>query len=144
MDRARIAGLLVASLVVPLGTHAAVSESQVSILGRYSAVTESEWSVDLDIEADGAATYTFYSWEAGSRFSAKRSVTEARWELKGSLLMMSFPESALENTVTYKVAECLSYEVFGGQGCSLGLNPVSNEMHSRYSQPLWNSVGDSP
>src|SRR5438105_4107788 len=36
-------------------------------LGRYAAVTESEWSLDLELKKNGRATLTVASWEPGQR-----------------------------------------------------------------------------
>jgi hypothetical protein len=138
MNRLRPICVIVASLWVSTA-QPATSEAQESLQGQYSAVTESEWDIELEIGAGGLATYTHVFWEAGKSATATRNAVEARWELKEEHLTLTFTESESVKTVVYRIIPCLSYETFGGKGCSAGLSPVSNEMSGSYWQPLWNA-----
>jgi hypothetical protein len=121
------------------GTFAA-PEAPASILGRYKAVTESEWQLELELRTQGSAIYTLSNWEPGkSATTTSRTEVKARWELKDGVLSITFAGSTPEQSVSYEVSECLSYRSFGGTKCSPGLRPISNGMGRQYSQPLWNA-----
>src|SRR5262245_29329251 len=108
--------------------------------GTYKAVTESEWQLELKLERDGGAIYTFLDWEPGKSSTATRSTTvKGRWGRDGNVVTVSFSGADAGKVVVYELAECLSYQAFGSKGCSFGLKPVRNTMLNGYWQPVWNS-----
>ena len=139
----RLASLLVSAIFIPnLGQAASAAAGASSLApGTYTAVTESEWNIELKLEGDGQAVYTLSSWEPGKSATATKSSTvKGRWSLKGDMITVSFDGVDSGKSVIYRVTECLSYQLFGLKGCSLGLNPVTNTMTRSYSQPLWSAA----
>jgi hypothetical protein len=117
----------------------AASDMQTAILGRYKAVTESEWQLELDLKTHGTAIYTLSNWEPGqSAKTTHKTQVKAQWVLKDGFLSITFAGSKPDQSVEYEVSSCLSYKSFGGTKCSPGLRPISNGMGRQYSQPLWN------
>jgi hypothetical protein len=113
--------------------------------GTYKAVTESEWHLELKLEQDGGAIYTFSSWEPGkASTTTKSNSVRGRWSRDGNVVTMSFSGADSGKTVVYELTECLSYQLFGLTGCSSGLKPVKNTMSRSYSQPVWNSSAFNP
>ena len=117
----------------------AAADTHDSILGRYKAVTESEWQLELNLKTHGIAIYTLSNWERGqSAETTHKTEVKARWALKAGVLSITFAGSKVDQRVEYEVLSCLSYKSFGGAKCSPGLRPISNGMGRQYSQPLWN------
>jgi hypothetical protein len=139
MSRSVSTGLVATLFLAVASGGFAASDTQGSIPGRYKAVTESEWQLELDLKADGTAIYTLSNWKPGQ--SAKithKTEVKAHWVLKEGVLSIALAGSKPDQSVEYEVSSCLSYKSFGGTKCSPGLRPISNGMGRQYSQPLWN------
>jgi hypothetical protein len=134
------AGLAAVCYLAIAPTNSAAAATNQSILGRYQAVTESEWHLELEIRKKGAAIYTLSSWEPG-KAAAATSKTEvpARWKLRNGILSIVVTGPTADQSVSYEISSCLSHQSFGGSSCSPGLRPVSNGMGPQYWQPLWNA-----
>jgi hypothetical protein len=113
--------------------------------GAYTAVTESEWHVELKLERDGGAIYTFSNWEPGkASTTTRRNTVRGRWSRDGNVVTVIFSGADAGKRVVYEFTECLSYQIFGSKGCSFGLKPVTNTMQNGYWQPVWNSSAFKP
>lgn len=124
----------VSVLVTALACAAAAPDD---ISGRYLAVTETEWALELDLQPDGTALVTSTVWLAGERASTEEvTQTPARWQRSGALLNVTYLDTA-PHVVVYELQPCLSYAAFGGNGCSPGLQPAARNDELQYRLPLW-------
>ena len=133
----RVAGIC---FLATVSVYSSTPELSDSILGRYKAVTESEWNFELELRKEGVAVYTLSSYEADE--SAKlisKTEVQARWNLKGEVLSVTLSGSKPDQVITYDVSACLSYKWFGGSSCSPGLQPTGTGVRQPYVQPLWNA-----
>ena len=76
-------------------THQAGSEGP-SLPGRYTALTESEWTLEVVLEPSGRA-YVEYAWWAGDTREIKS--VPARWTQRGELVEISY--GAVTDTLRY-------------------------------------------
>jgi hypothetical protein len=115
---------LLATLLALLG-----SPTHDEVRGRYEAVTESEYAIEVTLEKDGKAEVVFRSWEPETGAEDYEERLLGTWSLKGAELEVSLKPYG---SVRYAVAPCLSHEEFGGSGCSFGLRPLSSALPEDY------------
>jgi hypothetical protein len=116
--RTSVKPLFMATVFALLLWHRAVPAAEPVVpLGRYSAVTESEWSLDLDLNRNGRATLTVASWDPGERSRAKVKTYFGRWRVQRNNIVVQF--KAGEGVFTYH--DRLSFEEFGRNGGAPGL-----------------------
>jgi hypothetical protein len=126
-------------LFMTTSAYSATPARSDSVLGRYQAVTESEWNLELELRKDGIAIYTLSSYEADEKPRIiSKTETPARWEMKNDVLSVTISDSKSGQVVTYEISACVPYKWFGGNGCSPGLRPFGTGMRQPYVQPLWN------
>jgi hypothetical protein len=104
-------------------------------LGRYSTVTESEWSMNLDLKAEGLVALEVASWEPGESAHAKVDRYSGRWHSEKSDVIVRFKEG--EAILNYHPR--LSFEEFGRTGAAAGLVGVSATVvpHLLVGRSLW-------
>jgi hypothetical protein len=119
---------------------AALAEAPAIPLGRYSAVTESEWSLDLDLKANGLATLRVASWDPGERNRANVYTYPGTWrveedQLRKTNLVVRFKDG--DGVFTYH--ERLSFEEFGRDGSAPGFVGVSATLEPKLlvGRHLW-------
>jgi hypothetical protein len=105
------------SVALLLFQTAALAEAQAIPLGRYSAVTESEWSLDLDLKENGRATLRVESWDPGERKRAKVKTYPGTWRLENTNIVVRFNDG--EGVFIYHPR--LSFQEFGRDGGAPGL-----------------------
>jgi hypothetical protein len=106
----------------------------------YVSAAQSISSIELRLESDGAATYRISSWEGGTTVATPTSDTEeGRWTVDGQMVTVSLSGKNAGKSVVYRMTECLSYQSYGGSGCSFGLQPERNTMSRAFGKPLWNA-----
>jgi hypothetical protein len=115
---------LLAIFLVLLGSG---PEGQVH--GRYEAVTESEYGIEVTLAEGGKAEFVFRSWQPVTGASDYEERLVGAWSLEGEVLDVSLKPYG---SVRYEVSPCLSYEEFGGSGCSFGLRPLSSSLSEDY------------
>lgn len=111
-----------------------------NLAGQYQAVTETEYSITLTLEATGKARFEFMTWEADGSAPERQEALYGTWHrsLDQLTLQFSFGRSA-----TYSIVPCLSYREFGQAGCSPGLSLTNTNLADRYGLRrfgLWNSA----
>ena len=118
-----------------LWSTSALAGPPVIELGRYSAVTESEWSMILALNADGLATLEVASWEPGESAQAKVDRYSGRWHSEKADVVVRFKEG--EAILNYHPR--LSFQEFGRKGSCPGLVGVSATFvrHLLVGRSLW-------
>jgi hypothetical protein len=111
-------------------------------MGNYFAVTTSaRASTELNLSDDGTATYTISSRGSGNTLSStSRDALRGRWELKGDIVTVGFSGDHAGQTLTYRVETCLSYQPFGRNDCSPGLELVESTVPRSFSDRLWSAL----
>jgi hypothetical protein len=109
------------------------------VAGHYRAVTETEYSIDLDLQPEGSAKLEFTTWEADGSAPDERSVFKGTWSLKGKKVLIRLSSGKF---LKYEMVPCLPYTEFGQKGCSAGLRYLGSNLPDRYELNrfgLWNS-----
>lgn len=118
---------------------AAAQASAPSVAGRYQAVTETEYAIELQLIPSGQAQLEFRTWEAdGSQPPTVQRFT-GLWSRRGANVTVQFTTG---RAATFVPVACLSYEEFAQQGCSPGLKLVTTTFPSQYGLQrfgLWRS-----
>ncbi len=109
---------------------AAVANPAPDFYGQYMAVTETEYSITLDLEPSGKAAYRFEVAAVEDDEKDWKESWVGNWSLNGAALRIDFGKHGY---VEYQVTQCLPFNEFGQQGCGLGLRPISTNTKSHYS-----------
>jgi hypothetical protein len=93
VKRVSTSTVLVAILfAILLWKTAVLAEAPAISLGRYSAVTESEWSLDLDLKQNGRAILTVASWDPGERNRAKVTTFSGRRRVEKTNIVVQYKD----------------------------------------------------
>jgi hypothetical protein len=126
-------------LVLPLIIAVASYATSPSVSGRYQAVTETEYAIELKLEPSGRAQLEFRTWEADDSTSSDTERFKGAWSLSGADVMIKLSSG---QSVTFRPVACLSHQEFGQPGCSPGLKLIKTTMADRYGLQrfgLWRS-----
>ncbi|WP_133502031.1 hypothetical protein [Cognatilysobacter terrigena] len=93
--------------------------------GRYVAVTETEYELELVLNPSGDAELKSHEWEPGEYASGPRSRLKGHWSTQKGTVLVAFPSG---KTVSFHVERCLSHSEFGGKGCSPGLKLIKTNL----------------
>ena len=93
--------------------------------GKYVAVTETEYELELVLAPTGVAELRNHEWEPGEYPSGPRSKLEGRWSHQGSTVTVTF---ASGQGASFQLEPCLPYAEFGGKGCSPGLKLIKTNV----------------
>ncbi len=110
-----------------------------AIPGRYRAVTETEYAIELDLQPSRQARIEFRGWEADDPEHPDAQVFRGRWSRSATRVVIRFPRG---KTIVFAPVACLSYAEFGRQGCSPGLRLVRTNLSHDYGLSrfgLWRS-----
>ncbi len=107
------------------------------IVGHYTAVTETEYLIDLEIQKGGRAVFELTIIATDEDDKDWHQTIAGSWSINGSILHIDLGNSGF---VAYKADHCLSFEEFGFKGCGIGLKPIDTSTEKelyllRYS--LW-------
>ncbi|GAB1597146.1 hypothetical protein [Lysobacter claricitrinus] len=97
---------------------AAVAAAAQPSAGRYVAVTETEYELELVLGSTGKAELKSHEWEPGEYASGPRSSLQGRWSNHNGTVRVTF---ASGEVASFRLERCLSHSEFGGKGCSPGL-----------------------
>jgi hypothetical protein len=146
MDRAKtmlLLGLLSGACISLPATWAGEPAAKL-LMGSYidhMGGFEGEWSLDLDLDRSGRATYTVSTREPGANPSTKKTdIFRGRWEVKADRVTVRFHDGVAETSVEYEITGCLSYVSNTSVLCSPGLQPVTRSSSNNFSLPLWYTV----
>ena len=103
--------------------------SRDDVVGHYAAVSESEWDLEVWLNADGTAEVLSEGWEAGHHDERSSVRHRGSWKLSGSFLELSY--RGLCETLLFNPA--LSFAEFGANGAAPGLQG----RHASVSQNLF-------
>ena len=126
-------------LVLPLILAVASYAITPSVAGRYQAVTETEYAIELKLEPSGQAQLEFRTWEADDSTTSDTLRFNGAWSLSGADVMIKLSSG---KSVTFRPVACLPHQEFGQPGCSPGLKLVETTMADRYGLQrfrLWRS-----
>ena len=110
-----------------------------SIPGRYTAVTETEFAIDLALKPSGEAVLSTHTWEADGSAPPSNQKLTGHWSQADKNIKIRFGHG---QSATFTLEACLSYSEFGQSGCSLGLKLVSTNLPARWGLQrfgLWRS-----
>jgi hypothetical protein len=110
-----VGGTAVVALL--LWQTAVIAETPAIPFGRYSAVTESEWSLDLDLKESGRANLRVASWDPGERNRAKVKTYAGTWRVEQTNIVVRFKDGEAVFIYHHR----LSFEEFGRHGGAPGL-----------------------
>ena len=110
--------------------------------GTYVAVSESEWSQELQLEADGTAELTNSNWLAGEWENADTYTYSGRWGLEGDKIILQLLESEtnperIPHTEELRYVAELSLEEIGR---TESLPGVINLGPTADNSPLWRAT----
>lgn len=88
-------------------------------VGTYVAVTELEWTVALELTANGKciAKTTIYLEDGGN----EEDNVPCSWQIIGREVRIAYPSGAVE---TFHYSDMLSFSSIGRQGSAPGLQPI--------------------
>lgn len=118
---------------------AAAQPPSSAIKGRYVAVTETEYAIELQLLSSGRASLEFRTWEADDPQHPTVWRFKGSWSWSGKNITARFRSG---QTATFTPVACLSYKEFAQQGCSPGLRLVTTTFPERYGLQrfgLWRS-----
>ena len=104
---------------------AALAAAPQSPAGKYVAVTESEYELELVLAPAGGAELRNHEWEPGAYSSGPRSKLEGRWSHRDSTVTVKF---ASGESASFHFELCVSYAEFAGKGCSPGLKLIKTNV----------------
>jgi hypothetical protein len=103
-------------VIALLWTAMASADSPITT-GGYAAVTESEWSMDLELCPNGTSKLEVATWEPGEGDNAKVDSYHGTWRTEGTNVIVSFEEGQ----AIFAFYPNLSFEEFGREGAAPGL-----------------------
>jgi len=118
---------------------AAAQVSASSVAGRYQAVTETEYAIELQLSPSGQAQLEFRTWEADDPQHPTVRRFVGTWAWSGANVTIRFKSG---RSATFAPVACLSYKEFAQQGCSPGLKLVTTTFPKQYGLQrfgLWRS-----
>jgi len=92
------------------------------LLGKYEAVSESEWTLSLALQADGSAELVHTAWIAGQSDDAEDKVLSPSWSCSGERVVVLMDDGP----VTLEASDSLSFADFGADGSGRGLKSVES------------------
>lgn len=128
-------------MLLPLLLAAAGQAASPSVAGTYRAVTETEYAIELKLEASGRAKLEFRTWEADGSARPQVETFKGTWSWSGRNVRIRLPSG---RSLTYAPDVCLSHREFGRTGCSPGLSLIDTTMADRYALKrfaLWRTDG---
>jgi hypothetical protein len=100
-----------------------------AVVGHYAAVSESEWNLEVWLNADGSAEVLSEGWDAGHHDERTSVRHRGSWKLSGPFVELRY--RGLCETLIFSPA--LSFAEFGKDGAAPGLQG----RHSSVSQNLF-------
>jgi hypothetical protein len=149
LERSRLAAIQLPLLILLVLVSCSTSESQQvgsdvlkPVSGRYVAVSESEWSQELQLNADGTAELTNARWNAGASKNAVSHTYSGQWALDGDKISLHILESKTDPGSVPRAEELryvaqLSLEEIGR---TESLPGVLNVQSSAKDSPLWRAT----
>jgi hypothetical protein len=99
------------------------------LAGHYQSMTETEYSIELDLKPKWRASLKFNTWEADGSVPPKQETLVGKWSQQGDKVVIQFPSGMF---VKYESMNCLPYTEFGHKGCSAGLRFIESNLPVRY------------
>ena len=112
-----------------------------AIAGRYVAVTETEYAIELRLKPSGGARLEFRTWEADDPEHPTVWRFAGSWSWSGKNIAVRFTSG---QSATFTPVVCFSYKELAQQGCSPGLRLVTTTFPKRYGLQrfgLWRADG---
>ena len=125
--------------VWPLLLASAVAAAPAQPAGRYVAVTETEYELELVLAPSGRAELKNHVWEADRSSPDQRSSLKGRWVRYHDTVQVSF---AAGQSASFRLEPCLPHAEFGGKGCSPGLKLIQTTVPATWGLQrfgLWRS-----
>lgn len=97
--------------------------------GRYVAVTETEYAIELQLRPSGRVSLEFRTWAADNPEHPTFWRFNGSWSWSGKNITARFESG---QSATFTPVACLSYTEFAQQGCSPGLRLVTTTFPKRY------------
>jgi len=104
-----------AALVLVIASVASAQSNVV--LGRYAAVSESEWGVEIDLKPKHAVTLQISQWEPGERDKPRIERYQGQWSINGSDVRVVFKAGS----ATFHFQPQLGFGEFQREGSAPGL-----------------------
>ncbi|MCW0436145.1 hypothetical protein [Xanthomonas sacchari] len=97
--------------------------------GRYVAVTETEYELELILDRSGTARIKRYVWEADHSAADVRSSLKGHWIYRNDAVEVTF---ASGKAASFLLVSCLPYAEFGRNGCSPGLKLIKTSLPTHW------------
>ena len=103
-------------LIVFASTAFAKGASELPVLGTYSALTESEWSVGFELEPGGKATViTEYSYDEdkGGKRTERKKTEKGTWEFAAPYLKLTYgayQDKLIRSENCHEKRPCFKYD----------------------------------
>ena len=107
------------------------------VVGRYSAVTESELVIELIFKKNSTIKITVKILAVEEDEETWSKEYSGRWSVNGNKMTIKLKGG---EEIVYEIFNCLPYSEFGMNGCSFGLKPQkskSNEFDFLLRYGLW-------
>jgi hypothetical protein len=107
------------------------------VVGRYSAVTESELVIEFIVKKNSTIKMTVEILAVEEDEETWSKEYSGNWKLKGNKFIIKLKSG---EEIVYEILKCLPYSEFGMNGCSFGLKPQkskSNELDFLLKYGLW-------
>ena len=127
---------------LPLILAAALSGAPtIDVPGKYLAVTETEYSLELVLAPSGKAVLTASMWDADENSKPVTGDKKGRWLRMETGIKVVFDA---DKFASFELHDCLPYSEFGQAGCSPGLKLLSTNLSANWGLQrfgLWRSEG---